>query len=148
MKTQTYTITVKDGLELAKYAGKTYAGFQRVSDGTFAGCYQGYAEGDSVIFFADEIEFVGSKETAGLEGPFKNPATSVVMNEFTRYVRDNPGCFVRLRNGLIAQPKYLEKAGADGSVFEMDTKTSYYAWSANGKYFSEQSQYDMMEIAF
>lgn len=40
------------------YGGKTYTGFKLVETGSFAGSYQGYAEGDEVIFYGNEVASV------------------------------------------------------------------------------------------
>jgi hypothetical protein len=78
----------------------------------------------------------------------KNPATASVneFNEFTKYVRDNPGTLVRLRNGFIAEPEYLDHPGLDGRIFEMRWDDKIRAsWDANGKALYDE-EFDMMEI--
>lgn len=80
----------------------------------------------------------------------QNPATVrwVGLNEFTIFVKENPGCIVRLRNGEIVQPgfkpaedKYCEDAFGplDGSYHPC------YRWDTNGVAL-KNSDYDMMEI--
>lgn len=59
---QTYTITIAEDIDkinknryTSGYAGNTYHGFTLIDHGVFEGSYQGYAEGDEVIFYPDEI---------------------------------------------------------------------------------------------
>lgn len=63
----TYTVTVvsqslldqlNDGPCLVDYGDKTYTGFSEVEYGMFAGAYQGFAEGEEVIFFGDELSAI------------------------------------------------------------------------------------------
>ncbi len=66
----TYTITIVSDDQLyelnggnyaefvdrpVSYGGKTYTGFKLIEKGSFAGGYQGFAEGDEVIFYGDEV---------------------------------------------------------------------------------------------
>jgi len=63
-KMPTYTIKIVSEAKLTElnggspgglYGGKTYTGFALVDSGYFTGDYKGMAEGDEVIFLADEV---------------------------------------------------------------------------------------------
>ncbi len=76
----------------------------------------------------------------------KNPATQPApdWNEFTEYVRDNPGTFVRIRNGYFVQPIFHKAEDQHCSDGFHDDATNH-RWETDGK--SIQSRdFDMMEI--
>lgn len=75
----------------------------------------------------------------------KNPATQPApeWNEFTEYIRDNPGVFVRMRNGLYVRPVFSpaeDEHCSDG--FEFDNN---FRWKTDGQSITS-SDYDMMEL--
>ena len=73
-----------------------------------------------------------------------NPATMPTpkWNEFTQYVKDNPGVHVKLRNGYFVQPIFHE---AEDEHCSDGFHTSSHRWQTNG--ISIQSRnFDMMEI--
>jgi hypothetical protein len=77
-----------------------------------------------------------------------NPATIIWkgLNEFTTFVKDNPGCVVRLRNGDIVQPKfYPAEDEYCEDVFTVGEYHRLYRWDSNGVAL-KNSDYDMMKI--
>lgn len=73
-----------------------------------------------------------------------NPATQPHLdwNEFTEYVRDHPGVFVKLRNGDIAQPLFHlaeDEHCSDGF------NASGHRWYTHGTSL-RSSDFDMMEL--
>lgn len=73
-----------------------------------------------------------------------NPATqrTADWNEFTQFIRDNPGTFVKLRNGYFVQPEFHE---AEDKYCSDGFHTSAHRWQTNG--ISIQSiDFDMMSL--
>lgn len=71
--TKTYTVTVQDKEVLDKLngehesnalvGGKTYKGFTCVDKGNFKGCYTGFANGEKVIFYENELKKIEKEKS-------------------------------------------------------------------------------------
>lgn len=73
-----------------------------------------------------------------------NPATQPTpdLNDFTKYIRDNPGTIVKIRNGYLVQPKFYE---AEDEHCSDGFHDSHHRWYTNGRSIISTS-FDMMEI--
>ena len=76
----------------------------------------------------------------------KNPATHTHndLNEFTIFVKENPKCMVKMRNGLIVQPLFVPAAD-DTCTDSFFTENYSHGWRINGTSVTN-SDLDMMEI--
>jgi len=76
----------------------------------------------------------------------KNPATAsrLSLNDFTQFIKDNPGTKVLLRSGVIVEPifKEAEDETCEDYFYNKDME---YVWEPNGAAAS-CSNHDMMEI--
>lgn len=73
-----------------------------------------------------------------------NPATQPRpdWNEFTEYLRDNPGTFVRLRNGVYVKPVFKP---AEDEYCSDGFRADGFRWYTDGRSLT-RSAFDMMEI--
>jgi hypothetical protein len=77
----------------------------------------------------------------------KNPATQSVdqLNGFTQYIKDNPSCMVKLRDGVFVQPMFMA-AEDEYCTDSFATVDWTMCWNMDGSSVT-RGDYDMMEIA-
>jgi hypothetical protein len=76
----------------------------------------------------------------------KNPATQSgeELNEFTQYIKDNPSCMVKLRDGVFVQPVFM--AAEDEHCTDTFATVDWtMCWNMDGSSVTRYSL-DMMEI--